>query len=108
MSLILIQATRMIFGAQNVQVSNPSWMSGGLNVLLNLILPYNRLSVEENPLVGAASRKAPSGIPERIYELFPVLKDMRSRHGGDLSGGQQQQLAIGRALISRNPVTLAA
>ena len=44
-SLILIQATRMIFGAQNVQVSNPSWMSGGVTVLPNLILPYNRIAI---------------------------------------------------------------
>ena len=61
---------------------------------------FPRLSVEENLLVGAASRKAPSGVPERIYDLFPVLWNMRSRRGGDLSGGQQQQLAIGRALMS--------
>ncbi|RFU46058.1 urea ABC transporter permease subunit UrtB [Paraburkholderia sp. DHOC27] len=44
-SLILIQATRMIFGAQNVQVENPSWMSGGVTVLPSLILPYNRLAI---------------------------------------------------------------
>ncbi|KVN13328.1 MULTISPECIES: urea ABC transporter permease subunit UrtB [unclassified Burkholderia] len=44
-SLILIQATRMIFGAQNVQVVNPSWMSGGVAVMQNLILPYNRLAI---------------------------------------------------------------
>ncbi|MFM0592829.1 urea ABC transporter permease subunit UrtB [Paraburkholderia dilworthii] len=44
-SLILIQATRMLFGAQNVQVINPSWMSGGVTVLPNLILPYNRLAI---------------------------------------------------------------
>ncbi|MFY0588910.1 urea ABC transporter permease subunit UrtB, partial [Burkholderia pseudomallei] len=44
-SLILIQATRMIFGAQNVQVVNPSWMSGGVTVMQNLILPYNRLAI---------------------------------------------------------------
>ncbi|MBW8834359.1 MAG: urea ABC transporter permease subunit UrtB, partial [Burkholderia sp.] len=44
-SLILIQATRMLFGAQNVQVVNPSWMSGGVTVLPNLILPYNRLVI---------------------------------------------------------------
>ena len=44
-SLILIQATRMIFGAQNVQVSNPAWMSGGVTVLPSLILPYNRLAI---------------------------------------------------------------
>ncbi|KVC78935.1 urea ABC transporter ATP-binding subunit UrtE [Burkholderia ubonensis] len=61
---------------------------------------FPRLTVEENLLVGAASRRAPSTVPERIYDLFPVLKDMRARRGGDLSGGQQQQLAIGRALMS--------
>ncbi|VWC11435.1 urea ABC transporter ATP-binding subunit UrtE [Burkholderia lata] len=61
---------------------------------------FPRLTVEENLLVGAASRKAPSRVPDRIYDLFPVLKDMRARRGGDLSGGQQQQLAIGRALMS--------
>ncbi|GAB6846239.1 urea ABC transporter permease subunit UrtB [Paraburkholderia kururiensis] len=44
-SLILIQATRTLFGAQNVQVANPSWMSGGVTVMQNLILPYNRLAI---------------------------------------------------------------
>lgn len=58
------------------------------------------LSVEENLLIGLPARpdKARS-IPEFIYELFPVLYEMRHRRGGDLSGGQQQQLAIGRALV---------
>ncbi|RKP59104.1 urea ABC transporter ATP-binding subunit UrtE [Pararobbsia silviterrae] len=62
---------------------------------------FPRLTVEENLIVGAASLpKRVKSVPERIYELFPVLKDMRARRGGDLSGGQQQQLAIGRALMS--------
>jgi len=61
---------------------------------------FPRLTVEENLLIGAASRKAPRQVPARIYELFPVLESMKRRRGGDLSGGQQQQLAIGRALMS--------
>ena len=61
---------------------------------------FPRLTVEENLEVGAASRDSGS-IPEDIYALFPVLKSMKRRRGGDLSGGQQQQLAIGRALMSQ-------
>jgi urea transport system ATP-binding protein len=53
---------------------------------------FPRLTVEENLLMAAPR------IPERIFQLFPVLKSMLGRRGGDLSGGQQQQLAIGRAL----------
>jgi urea transport system ATP-binding protein len=63
---------------------------------------FPMLTVEENLLVGLAGareRKARQ-IPARIFELFPVLKEMLSRRGGDLSGGQQQQLAIGRALMA--------
>jgi urea transport system ATP-binding protein len=58
------------------------------------------LTVEENLKIslGARSDKLKS-IPSQIYELFPVLKEMKHRRGGDLSGGQQQQLAIGRALV---------
>ena len=49
----------------------------------------------------------PSGaVPEEIFELFPVLRDMQKRRGGDLSGGQQQQLAIGRALVMRPKLLL--
>jgi urea transport system ATP-binding protein len=61
---------------------------------------FSHLTVEENLRVGLGVRKdGPKDIPARIFELFPVLKSMLRRRGGDLSGGQQQQLAIGRALV---------
>ena len=59
---------------------------------------FPRLTVRENLVMGLASRPSGTQIPERIFELFPVLRQMLHRRGGDLSGGQQQQLAIGRAL----------
>ena len=58
------------------------------------------LTVEENLRIGLPARRdSQRQIPAFIYELFPVLKEMKQRRGGDLSGGQQQQLAIGRALV---------
>ena len=59
---------------------------------------FPRLTVEENLQMGLATRPASAQVPARIFEMFPVLKQMMKRRGGDLSGGQQQQLAIGRAL----------
>ena len=69
------------------------------------------LSVEENLMIGLPARRDRSRasgrrVPPEIYELFPVLADMRGRRGGDLSGGQQQQLAIGRALATGPDVLL--
>ena len=62
---------------------------------------FSSLTVEENLIIALGARRDKlKKIPERVYELFPVLKEMGSRRGGDLSGGQQQQLAIGRALVS--------
>ncbi|HHH2129450.1 TPA: urea ABC transporter ATP-binding subunit UrtE [Yersinia enterocolitica] len=61
---------------------------------------FPRLTVEENILLGLSrfSGSQNQVVPEHIYQLFPVLQEMKHRRGGDLSGGQQQQLAIGRAL----------
>lgn len=63
---------------------------------------FARLTVEENIVMGMAAKPAAKArrIREEIFELFPVLKSMLGRRGGDLSGGQQQQLAIARALVA--------
>ncbi|MFK7853244.1 MAG: urea ABC transporter ATP-binding subunit UrtE [Granulosicoccus sp.] len=61
---------------------------------------FAQLTVEENIRTGFFAGRTPhTSIPDSIYELFPVLREMSSRRGGDLSGGQQQQLAIARALV---------
>ena len=59
---------------------------------------FPRLTVEENLRMGLATRPRGAAVPARIFDMFPVLRQMLGRRGGDLSGGQQQQLAIGRAL----------
>ena len=62
---------------------------------------FNRLTVEDNLRMGLATQPASADIPVELFELFPILEQMRQRRGGDLSGGQQQQLAIARALAGK-------
>jgi urea transport system ATP-binding protein len=80
---------------QRVQ-SGIAWVPQGREI-------FPRLTVEENLLMGLARFPAAQAreVPDEIWNLFPVLFEMRERRGGDLSGGQQQQLAIGRALATR-------
>lgn len=83
---------------------DPAWKRSAAGIA---IVPQGReifplLTVKENLETGfAALPRALRHIPDEIFELFPVLRDMLGRRGGDLSGGQQQQLAIGRALVTR-------
>jgi urea transport system ATP-binding protein len=64
---------------------------------------FPRLTVQENLLMGLASKRngSANAIPGEVFEMFPVLRQMLGRRGGDLSGGQQQQLAIARALVMK-------
>jgi len=67
---------------------------------------FGRLTVEENLRMGLAYKSGRTPIPPQLFDLFPVLKQMLHRRGGDLSGGQQQQLAIARALAAGPKVVI--
>ena len=67
---------------------------------------FARLTVEENLRMGLAYKSGSTPIPAELYDLFPVLKQMLHRRGGDLSGGQQQQLAIARALAPKPKILI--
>src|SRR5438105_7695324 len=93
MGLVPVRTGEMLFEGRDLARAKPYERArAGLGYVPQGREIFPRLSVEENLLMGAAA------IPARIFEMFPVLKAMRGRRGGDLSGGQQQQLAIGRAL----------
>jgi urea transport system ATP-binding protein len=89
----------VFFGQQDVTHAKPEERArAGIGYVPQGREIFGRLTVGENLEMGLATRGARSQVPPRIFEMFPVLRQMLRRRGGDLSGGQQQQLAIGRAL----------
>jgi urea transport system ATP-binding protein len=99
---------RVIFDGEDLPVVKPQGMARrGLGVVPQGRMIFPLLTVTENLHTGFAT--LPRGehrVPDEIYDLFPVLKDMGHRRGGDLSGGQQQQLAIARAMIMKPKLLL--
>jgi urea transport system ATP-binding protein len=99
MGLVPVASGRVTFEGKDItRLPPPGRAAAGIGYVPQGREIFPRLTVEENLLMGLASKPRGASLPGRIYELFPVLKEMRGRRGGDLSGGQQQQLAIGRAL----------
>jgi urea transport system ATP-binding protein len=96
MGLVPARSGKIIFQSKEITSASPHLRArAGLGYVPQGREIFSRLTVEENLLMGAPK------IPDRIFTMFPVLKSMLGRRGGDLSGGQQQQLAIGRALAMK-------
>ena len=102
MGLIPIKTGSIEFDGKAIQKATPYERArAGIGFVPQGREIFARLTVEENLRMGLASKSASTPIPPELYELFPVLKQMLNRRGGDLSGGQQQQLAIARALAAK-------
>ncbi len=101
MGLVPIKSGSIEFEGQAIQKTTPYERArAGIGFVPQGREIFARLTVEENLRMGLASKPGGTPIPAELYELFPVLKQMLNRRGGDLSGGQQQQLAIARALAA--------
>ncbi len=101
MGVVPVSAGRVALGGVDLTRAPPyARVRAGIGYVPQGREIFARLSVEDNLRMGLASRSGAAPIPDELYALFPVLAQMRQRRGGDLSGGQQQQLAIARALAA--------
>ena len=101
MGLVPIKTGKIEFDGKAIQNFTPyERAQAGIGFVPQGREIFSRLTVEENLRMGLAYKPAGTPIPPELFELFPVLKQMLNRRGGDLSGGQQQQLAIARALAA--------
>jgi urea transport system ATP-binding protein len=102
MGLVPVREGRIHFEGQDITRAKPDQRArAGIGYVPQGREIFNRLTVEDNLRMGLATQAASADIPGELFELFPILAQMRQRRGGDLSGGQQQQLAIARALAGK-------
>jgi urea transport system ATP-binding protein len=102
MGLVPIKSGSIEFDGQPIQKKTPYERArAGMGFVPQGREIFARLTVEENLRMGLAYKSGSTPIPAELFELFPILKQFMNRRGGDLSGGQQQQLAIARALAPK-------